>query len=255
MFNTQNFIVPVGTDNVLKLRNTSGMVAHIIRDLTCTIKQEESYIYIKQMAESNTISLEFQTASEAALAHTMLRDAIASMTNATGIYIITSTDFKNELADVTLYDGDDSGVSALSNHPIGPVGVNVNSLPIFVGDGCTNVTFSTPVWDGLFGKKYTVSSYTTNTLTLPSVDGISINDYVIVKQTTTNFCYRVTAVNTTTNTITVHASTVAGTVTKLYKVKKWNNTESGDFLLWFGSYAGYELSITDNVIYNYFKAN
>jgi len=78
MFSKLNFIVPLNpTDKVLKIRNINGLVVHMIKDPFCTIKQEGVNIYIKQAAESNTLTLNFATIIEATEAHVLLRDALA----------------------------------------------------------------------------------------------------------------------------------------------------------------------------------
>lgn len=86
MFSTQNFIVPLNnTDKVLKIRNQTGLVAHIIRDPTCTTKQEGLNIVIKQTAESNIITLDFASIEEATLGHIILRDNLVQLAINLGI--------------------------------------------------------------------------------------------------------------------------------------------------------------------------
>lgn len=86
MFSTLNFIVPLNnTDKVLKIRNQTGLVAHIIRDPTCTTKQEGINIIIKQAAESNILILDFSDINEATLAHIILRDNLVQLAINLGI--------------------------------------------------------------------------------------------------------------------------------------------------------------------------
>jgi len=77
MFSSQNFILPVSSgDKVIKIRNVNGQLAHIIRDPTCTIRQEGIILTLKQQSESQVINLDFSTTTEARIAHTMLRTAL-----------------------------------------------------------------------------------------------------------------------------------------------------------------------------------
>lgn len=77
MFSSQNFLLNITPgDKLLKIRNTSGQLAHIIRDATCTIRQEGVMISIKQQSESQVISLDFITIEDASTAHILLREAL-----------------------------------------------------------------------------------------------------------------------------------------------------------------------------------
>lgn len=77
MFSSQNFLLNVTPgDKLLKIRNTSGQLVHIIRDATCTIKQEGVMITIKQQSESQIISLDFVSIEDASTAHLLLREAL-----------------------------------------------------------------------------------------------------------------------------------------------------------------------------------
>lgn len=82
MFSSQNFLMPVNTgDKVIKIRNVNGQLAFIVRDPTCTIRQEGVWIYIKQQSESQTISLDFVSADDASTAHLLLREAFIAFGN------------------------------------------------------------------------------------------------------------------------------------------------------------------------------
>lgn len=74
MFSKLNFIVPLGTDNVVKIRNNKGVIVHFLRDPTCTISVKENTVTIKQSAESTTVKLQFSSHAEAKDAHILLRD-------------------------------------------------------------------------------------------------------------------------------------------------------------------------------------
>jgi len=76
MFSKENFIVPVELNITLKIRNTNNVVQHIIKDPTCTVKQVDVYLYIKQSAEAALIVLNFASKQEAIDAHIILRDAL-----------------------------------------------------------------------------------------------------------------------------------------------------------------------------------
>lgn len=76
MFDINNFIVPLGSDIVLKIRNASNIVVHLIREATCTVSVKGNIVYIKQSAESKTIALQFTTTTEALDAHIILREAL-----------------------------------------------------------------------------------------------------------------------------------------------------------------------------------
>lgn len=79
MFNKLTFIIPIGTDTTLKLKDTNNTIVHIIVDPTCTIKQIDSALYVKQNAESALIILTFDSEQDAADAHILLRDALEQL--------------------------------------------------------------------------------------------------------------------------------------------------------------------------------
>lgn len=80
MFSSQNFLLPVTTgDKVIKIRNVNGQLAHIVRDPTCTIRQEGVLLYIKQQSESLTLTLDFASSADAAAAHLLLRSALQQL--------------------------------------------------------------------------------------------------------------------------------------------------------------------------------
>lgn len=80
MYSSQNFIANVNPgDKTLKIKNTVGQLTHIIRDPTCTIRQEGVNIYIKQQSESLTIGLDFVSADDSKAAHLLLRNALIQL--------------------------------------------------------------------------------------------------------------------------------------------------------------------------------
>jgi hypothetical protein len=81
MFNKVNFIVPISTDIILKIRNNIGAIVYLIRNPSCTLSITDSSIYIKQNAESETIILKFSNSVEARGAHILLRDALLMLQN------------------------------------------------------------------------------------------------------------------------------------------------------------------------------
>lgn len=360
MFSTQNFIVPLNnTDKVLKIRNLTGLVAHIIRDPTCTTKQEGVNIVIKQAAESTILVLDFADITEATAAHIILRDNLVQLAINLGInnnstlplhinnndwqdsiidiittipgsptngdryiaktallsvpvydmehdtvssitvpinsivqywdatvngttaggwvvilpeigmytsldsvssYIIkwdgtnwvelnwyTSLDIKNENPTITTQDGQYSGISALSNNPAASavVEVKVNGVDVIIGDGCDELSFLSPTWAGLFAKEYAFTSATGTTIVLTGPHKVKVGDSLIFIDNGIIVCYDVLTV--VSNTITI-STTLAGTVTAIFHVKKWGNIKQGDVLLWFGTGAGYELDTDDDTI-------
>lgn len=76
MFNKNNFIVPVGIDKALKLRNKFNAIVYIIKDPSCTILINNDTLVIKQNAESNTFYLKFSSNAEALDAHLLLRNEL-----------------------------------------------------------------------------------------------------------------------------------------------------------------------------------
>lgn len=86
MFSKLNFIVPLNSnDKTLKIRNTNGLVVHMIKDPTCTVKQNGVNILVKQAAESNVLTLNFASSDEAKDAHIILRDNLAILSANLGL--------------------------------------------------------------------------------------------------------------------------------------------------------------------------
>ncbi len=79
MFSKDNFIVPLNLDVILKIRNNKGVVVHIIKESTCTLKVIENTVLIKQSSEGKLISLDFGTNIEALDAHVLLRNALTQL--------------------------------------------------------------------------------------------------------------------------------------------------------------------------------
>lgn len=89
MFSKLNFIIPLtNADKLLRIRNINGLVVHIIKDPTCTVKQEGVNITIKQQSESNSILLTFSNIEEATDSHIILRDNLKILSNNLGINIV-----------------------------------------------------------------------------------------------------------------------------------------------------------------------
>ena len=76
MYSINNFIIPIGTDVVLKIRNTSNAIVYIIKEPTSTVSIKNNIIYIKQSADSTIIPLQFASNTEAIQAHILLRDSL-----------------------------------------------------------------------------------------------------------------------------------------------------------------------------------
>ena len=74
-----NFIVPIGSDIVLKIINSTNMVTHIVREPLCTVKAKDNLVYIKQQSESDTITLDFSTNIEAQQAAILLRNVLITL--------------------------------------------------------------------------------------------------------------------------------------------------------------------------------
>ena len=79
MFSKQNFIVAINTDTILKIRNVKGQIVHLIKEPTCTVSVVTHTVYIKQAAESTTISLIFGSPIEAHDAHIILRNNLKQL--------------------------------------------------------------------------------------------------------------------------------------------------------------------------------
>lgn len=80
MFSSLNFLLPPNPgDKALKILYSTGKLAHIIRDATCTIRQEGVAIIIKQQSESQAIRLTFASTEESKAAHLALRAALIQL--------------------------------------------------------------------------------------------------------------------------------------------------------------------------------
>ncbi len=402
-FSKLNFIVPLNVgDKILKIRNTNGVVEHIIRESTATIKTSSKYVYLKQSGESNIISLEFMDTTEALAATALLRTALDLLgvnlginnTGNTGsgwtnepshsedcgcndcppkrpsvlindiwresnsipntapvissgvVQIITnlpltqivgtkkftsalfvdvippyfgdgtsygitvktstgvvvpstyykididcgivsfkdfvnvgsivvdaghppkvsyykyiglkglastnyrmSTDEKGEAPTTTSVDGQNTGISALTDMPSGSVSVFVNGVKAEIGNSCTNISFYNPTWDALFAKSYTIVSSTSTSITLSSSADFAVGNNVILVDNVGNItCLQISSI--VSNTLNFLISTL-NTYTNLYLPRLVGAAKLGDELLWFGSFAEYELGTTDSISYSY----
>jgi len=94
MFSSQNFLLSVNPgDKIIKIRNVSGQLAHIIRDPTCTIRQEGVLIYIKQQSESQTISLDFSSSDDCKAAHLLLRQELIKLGSAIAPPVVAQLEY------------------------------------------------------------------------------------------------------------------------------------------------------------------
>jgi hypothetical protein len=253
MYSKVNFIVPVNSDTVLKIKDIKGVVAHIIRDHTCTIKRAGRFIHIKQSGDANEVVLDFNSESESEDAHLLLRTALVQMGNNVdskddAATTIDSPDIKNESPVFTNYDGDDAGISELADDPIGSVKVFVNGLNTVVGNGCNKVSFLNPTFECLFAARYEILEINGRDYTLANSAGITANDFFIVKIGQANDIARIVSVKDNIIRLDIDAVPTDGFG---YKPKTYNNIGSGDRLIWFGSFAEYQLDPTDRITYSY----
>lgn len=165
-----------------------------------------------------------------------------------------STDFKIQSPINTTQNGEDAGLTPLIDIPAGNVSVcvKVNGIDIIVGNGCNETTFLNPQWEALFAKPYTFTSAINNTIILNTTHDININDSLIITDNGIITCYNVINVSGLTLTI---SGNVLGPVTEIMHVKKWGKITQGDKLLWFGSYANYQLNTDDIITFKYITKN
>lgn len=162
---------------------------------------------------------------------------------------VMSTDIKNEVPTTTLVDGENTGISGLIQKPEGPVSVFVNGSQAEIGNGCTTLSFYNPTFDALFAKSFTIVSSTATSVTLVSTAAFSGGAAVIlVDNLGLITCLQISSI--TSNTLNFLIAT-PNTYTNIYLPKALNGVEIGDELLWFGSYAGYQLDPTDKLAYSY----
>lgn len=87
-FNKLNFIAPLNTgDKILKIRNSSNRVVHMIKESTASVKTVTKFIHIKQSFDSNIIILDFSSADEATEAAVLLRSALDELSSNIGVSI------------------------------------------------------------------------------------------------------------------------------------------------------------------------
>lgn len=87
-FSKLNFITPINAgDKVIRVKNINGLMVHIIKESTATTYTKGSYLYLKQSAESNVITLDFSSEQEAKECLILLRTALATISNNTGINV------------------------------------------------------------------------------------------------------------------------------------------------------------------------
>lgn len=162
---------------------------------------------------------------------------------------IISYDSKFQNPTTTTVDGQNSGISGLLDKPEGTIEVQVNGKRVTLGNGCNAVTFYNPTFSCLFAKKYIIASSTSTSVSLTDASGFLTGDYVIlVDNTNIITCLQISSMSG--NTLNFLIST-PNTYTQVYKAKLWAEINIGDELLWFGSYASYELDPTDVISYTY----
>lgn len=259
LFSKLNFIVPINAgDQTLKIKNIAGVIVYIIKEPTCTIKQNAKFLSIKQSAESTLINLEFSSNTEATEAHSLLRDAVdILLDNQTPSppmpsYIV-SKDYKyeNPTAATTFNAEQIQGISAIQDNVAGGtmISIEVNGISVLIGDGCNAITFSAPTYHILLAKKFSISSFTTNSITIssPTNDFVAGDSIILIDGGVP--VYR--EVSSVSGNIVILTSPVTGPITFVARPKKWSQIAKGDIPLWFGSFATYELDTTDTIAYKY----
>jgi hypothetical protein len=127
MFSNINFLLPVSPgDKSLRIVYSNGKLAHIIRDASCTIRQDGVNILIKQQSESNTITLNFASVDECKAAHLALREALITMGTSIAPTVPVAQEYNFNPATTTTV-----GVAYTVNIPIAAVvvhGIYVNGI-------------------------------------------------------------------------------------------------------------------------------
>ena len=261
-FSSLNFITPINPgDTVIKIKNISGVTLFLIRDASAVLKIDGLILGISQQ-QGKTINLGFASKEEVMAAFIAMRAALSTISTnqnrntsgytGSGLEGIggggNGYDVKHEHAFITVNDGDYTGISALLYTPEQVVLVFVNGIEVFVGNGCNTTTFYTPSFDGLFGTNYSVTSNTSTTITMPDTSGLNVGDILIVVGNVQNDCFTIASIASNVVTVT---GTIIGTTTNTYKPQTWSTTSKGDKLLWFGSYAGYQLDTSDIIVFSY----
>lgn len=87
-----NFISPINVgDKVIRIKNTTGLVLHLIKETTATTYSKGNYIILKQSGEANSITLDFSSETEAIEALVLLRQALTTISLNTGINMFGNT--------------------------------------------------------------------------------------------------------------------------------------------------------------------
>lgn len=260
MYSKINFIVqPNPGDTTLKIRNTNGIITNIIKEPTCTIRPYGKFLKIKQSSDSNLITLDFSSDSEAIDAHILLRTAIQSIlspqpplppVSGTSAY---SNDFKYFSPIIsTSFDGQQiPGITPIADIVAGNmyVDVQLGGISLVVADGCNQAQFSNPQFHIVFAKVYSSFTYTSSSITILSTPvDFQIGDSVVLNDNGTTICRDIIAIS---NNILMLSSPITGPITYVARTKKWGDIRQGDVPLWFGSFAGYELDSNDVLVYKY----
>ena len=162
---------------------------------------------------------------------------------------IPTSDNKNMIASLTTIDGDIGCSIPLSKTPSNNsyIQVFVNGKYVLLGNGYLsgNITF-----DCLFAKQTaTIEDFSNSSVLFASNHNLVNGDNILLVQSDGIFIKTIASSNT--NEITYDTPTTNGTLLAIYKHKDFSNIEKDDILLWFGSYANYELDTTDIIDYMY----
>ena len=164
---------------------------------------------------------------------------------------------KNMNALVTVNDGDLACNIGVVNTPTNDsyVQVTINGVNVNIGNGYTGGVID---FDCLFVKdnpNITLTNLNTGYVEFASTHNISLNDYVILITNTGIYYKNIVVVNA--NNITYSPANIAefSTIFYIYLPKTWANIQVNDKLLWFGSYAQYQLDANDTIDYMYVSNN
>lgn len=87
-FSKLNFISPINVgDKVIRIKNTNGLMVHIIKESTASTSTKGNYLYLKQSGDSNIITMDFSSEQEARESLILLRTALSTISANTGINV------------------------------------------------------------------------------------------------------------------------------------------------------------------------
>lgn len=163
---------------------------------------------------------------------------------------------KNMPALVTANDGDLATNVILFETPAfeGYVIVVINGVENKVGNGWDGTAAAN--FESIFARAVsTVQSNTNNDIVFTDIHRLSVNDSVLaIDGTGVHVCTVTTVVSSTEIIVTPvnpSPSYTFGTITSVWQHREWKDVVAGDMLLWFPSYAGYNLDADDRIDYNY----